>query len=585
MNPALLFLLRRSAANALRTKLRRLKSPRYLVPTLLGAVYFFVLLDPFSFRGRGLHAPRDPGGAVLLEWGLAAGILLMASLSWILPVRGVPLAFLEPEVALLFPAPVTRKDLVRYKLLELQKYLLFIPVFIGLMNLGNMGPLRAAFLAIGSWLGLTALTLHGIGAKMTRLSLAEHGWSGVRRSLVPLLVVAAYLGFVVLTLPAFPGPREGGRWQEQVTAWLGTLGESPAGWALLPIRLLVRPFFAEGPAEFALRAAGLAAMVALLCAWVLRTDVAFEEAAAAQAETLARRIEDAKKGRITSPDPGKAARRNPFPLSPSGIPETAFIWKSVAELVRGLSPRLLIFLFTGAAIAIPIALGEVRTRGDVGEVILAAAAACMAMLAGLLVLLGPAMVGVNLRHDMERVEILKTFPLSGSRLVRCSLAGTLAPVAAFQAVLVLGAVLLFPSLPKAEIPPAWRLAAAVLGIAGLPAITAISAAVDAALVLYFPSWVKPGQPVAQGGMEGMGYGMLSGIVKMAALLVGLLPALPGILLGVLGAKVAGPLYGPALAIAGGLLGAALVFGEVWLLTLLLGRRFERFDPAEEGLVA
>ncbi len=167
----------------------------------------------------------------------------------------------------------------------------------------------------------------------------------------------------------------------------------------------------------------------LLYLWVIRTDVAFEEAAAAQAVTLARTIEAAKKGRITSGEPGKPARKNPFPLSPSGPPETAFVWKSVSELVRGVSPRLLVFVFVALMIAVPIALDIAGKHGDAGQGFLGAAAVCMAFLAGILVFVGPSMVGVNLRHDMERVEVLKTFPLTGGRLVRCSLAGTLGPIA------------------------------------------------------------------------------------------------------------------------------------------------------------
>jgi ABC-2 type transport system permease protein len=589
VNPALLFLLRRSAANAFRAKLRRLKSPRYLVPTVLGAGYFLLLLDPFDLRGRPRRfspSAAAAGEGLAWEFLLAMGLVLLCTLSWVLPVRGSPLAFLEPEVAHLFPAPVTRKDLVRYKLLDLQKYLIFLPVIIGLLNMSRQGPVRAAFLGIGAWLGFTALSLHGIGAKMTRLSLAEHGWSGVRRALVPFFVVASYLAFVILTVPPLPeisGPANLGR---DLDPWFVALDRSPAGWALYPFRLVVRPLFTTEFLPFLLRAGGLSVLVAALYVWVMRTDVAFEEAAAAQAESLALRIDAAKKGKFSAADPGRKVRKNPIPLSPTGPPETAFVWKSVAESLRGLSPRLLVFVFITIAIAVPISLDLARGRGEAGEKMIMVAAILMGAGAGLLVFAGPAAVGVNLRQDLEKVEVLKTFPLTGARLVRCSLAGTLVPVAALQALLVVGGVLLFPSPDKVEFTPAWRVAVAFAGVLFLPAMTAISAAVDAAGVLYFPAWVKPGQQQVQGGMEGMGYGIVTGVVKILALALGLLvPAGLGSLLSFGTIAAGGSLYAPAAVVAGAVLGTALLGVEVWLLSLVLGRRFEAFDPAEEGLVA
>jgi ABC-2 type transport system permease protein len=590
LNPALLFLLKRSAVNALLSKLRRLKNPRYLVPTILGALYFlFVFGDGLLFR-TGRRGPvgdgsPDPEFRLVLEWGITAVVLIGGALSWLLPVRGAPLAFLESEVALLFPAPVTRRDLVRYKLLDYQRFFVLMPILVGLLNLPRLGVVRSIFVAVGAWLAFNAMSLHGMAAKMTRLSLAEHGRSGWRRNAIPLAVLVSYLAFVALAMPPLPEFRLDGDLKREITGWLARLSDSAAGWALLPIRLCVRPMFSDGLGEFALRTAGLAALVAALYAWVMRTDVAFEEAAAGQAEALGRQIEAAKKGRLTTGLPAKAPRRHPFPLAPTGSPEMAFAWKSTAEILRGLSPRLLILLFVGLAVAAPIAAGGLRERGEVGTKVLAFAAAGMGVIAGFLVIMGPAMVGTNLRGDMERVEVLKTFPLGGARIVRCSLAGTVLPIAAAQALLVAGAVLLFPSPPKFDLTLGWRLSIAAAAIACLPLLTAASAAVDAALVLYFPSWVKPGQAVAQGGMEGMGYGMLTGVGKILALGVGLLPAAPGIVLAVVGVKIGGELWAPLWVMAGGFVAAAGLAVEVWVMSAVLGRRFEDFDPAEEGLVA
>ena len=586
MNPALLFLVRRSFANGLRSRLLRLRKPRYLVPTVVGVAYFVLLFGNWGGDGgRAVAGPLEADTALALEWIVAGSTLLLAASAWFLPSRGAPLAFLEAEVALLFPAPVTRKDLVRYKLLDMQKYLLFSAVFIALLAGFRVGPLRGLFVLLGGWLVTNVLTLHGIGAKFTRQSLLDHGASGFRRQALPLALLAAYAGFVIRCAPAFPALDFAGRPGEQVLDWLRALGESPAGTALLPLRLLARPLLAPDLPAFLLGAAGVAAMLVPLYLWVVRSDVAFEEAAAAQAETLARRIEAARKGRFTVAEEGKPARRNPWRLAPHGPPEIAFAWKSVTEILRSFSPRLLVFLVVAIFVALPVAMSAAEGGGTPGKV---AAAVSLVLLVGaaFLVLGGPSFLGANLRQDLERVEVLKALPLTGPRLVRCSVAGTVLPVAAIQALLVVAGALLFPPTPKGEVNAAWRLAGAFSLVALLPAFTALSACVEAGGALFFPAWVRPGQPQVQGGMEGMGYGIVTGLGKMLAFgLGGAVPAGLGGAVAAAGIHFGGDLYAPASVMAGSLLAAAILLVEAWAICFVLGRRFERLDPAEEGMIA
>jgi len=591
VNPALLFLFRRSFVNMVRSWLRRLKSPRYLVPFLVGVAYYLLVFGPLGFVGRqrGSAGPAAPDGMgfVLWEWVFTALALFLAAGSWIFPVRGSPLAFLEADVALLFPAPLVRKDLVRYKLLDMQKYLVAAPVFFALMNVGRQGPVRALFILVGSWLAICVLAFHGVGAKFTRLSLAEHGRSGLRRQALPILLVLAYAAFVVVEappLPAFGGDADPLR---AVTDWLRALGRSPAGIALYPFRILCMPALAAGFPDFLLRTAVLAGVAALLYAWILRNDVAFEEAAAAQAESLARRIEAARKGRFGAAEPGKAPRKNPWRLGSAGSPEVAFVWKSVTETLRSLSPRFVVFAVMSVVLAVLFGRDYAHGKGTMGEVVLVIAAGCLAAFAALLVFAGPSFLGVNLRQDLERVEILKALPLKGSRLVRCSLAGTVLPVAALQALLVVLAVILFPALPKApDLTPAWRIAAAFVGVLALPCVTALSASVDAAGALLFPAWVRPGQAQGAGGMEGMGYGIVTMLAKVVVLGLGAgIPLGIGVGVGFAIFALGGPLLGPAGAMAGVLAGAVLVLAELWVLCRLLGARFDRLDPSEEGMIA
>jgi ABC-2 type transport system permease protein len=586
VNPALLFLVRRSFVNAVKSKFLRLKNPRYLVPTIVGIAYFVLVFGPFrdGSRGRDWTPPAASGPSPFMEWGFTAAVLVFAAAAWVFPARGTPLGFSESEVALLFPSPLSRKELVRYKLLDMQKYLVVTPIFFAVFNIDRLGLLRSIFLLVGTWLALTVMTLHGIGAKMTRLSLAEHGGSGLRRQLLPLLLVAGYATFVVLQAPALPDFGSLDKPMEAAAAWLRALGESPAGKALYPFRILVLPAMATGVDQFLVRTAILGGMAFALYFWILRNDVAFEEAAAAHAGLMAARVEAARKGRFATATPGKPPRKNPWRLGLDGSPEVAFAWKSVTEILRAFSPRLVLFMVVALGVALPFAL---KAGGSPQERTRATVSVLMAVGAGLLVLGGSSFLGVNLRQDLERVEVLKTLPLSGPRLVRSSVAGSVLPIGVVQAFLLLGAAALFPATSKAPgFTAGWRVAVAFAGIVGLPCLAALSASVDAGLALYFPGWFKPGQTQQMGGMEGMGYGIVSTLGKVFVLgLAMLVPGTIGVLSGVVGVNFAGPLFGPAVVMAGALTGAAVVLVEVWVLSGILGRRFERLDPAEEGMIS
>ena len=93
MNPALFFLVRRSLANGLKSRLMRLKSPRYLVPTLVGVLYLVFLFGSGAFFGDGGPSSAQPGGArdrsasLFFEWGIALGLMLMASAAWMRKIR------------------------------------------------------------------------------------------------------------------------------------------------------------------------------------------------------------------------------------------------------------------------------------------------------------------------------------------------------------------------------------------------------------------------------------------------------------------------------------------------------------------
>ncbi|MCK6479038.1 MAG: putative ABC exporter domain-containing protein [Planctomycetes bacterium] len=597
MNPALLYLLRRSAVNGFLARLRRLRSPRYLVPTVVGLAYFVLVFGgPFGRDASGPPAglPPDLQGEIaarealrqglLLEWGIAAALLLLASLSWLLPSRGPPLPFLESDVAMLFPAPVSRRELVRYKLLDIQKYIVPSTLFLSLLFGMQRGAGSVLRYALGGILFFNLMSLHGVASKLTRLSLLEHGVAGWKRQAPVLGALLGIAAVSVLGAPPFPS-LEGGGFARELEDWLVAFGESPGGWALYPFRLPGRLFASPDLPAFLLNCLPVVLLLGLLYLWVDRSDAAFEEAAAENATKLAGRMEAVRRGRFgRTLEPGTKVRPSLFRLAPTGPPETAFVWRSFTETFRHVSPRFLLLLLLPLVVMLPMVLSSGEDDGGppAGRILLTV---IPLVLSGLLVFGGPALLGCSLKGDLEMAEVLKTLPIPGPRLFRGYLAASVAPGAVLSLLLVGVAALAVPSTAKAPVTPAWRLAGFMALAMVQPSLMALSALVDSGAALLFPGWVRPGQGQPQGGAEGMGYGIVTMLAKVLLLLLGGgIPVGLGALVVVAAGAAGGDLLLPAGVLAGGVLAAAAIHAEIWIASEMLGGRFDSLDPSAEGLL-
>ena len=591
VNPALLYLVRRSMFNALRERLKRLRSPRYFIPFLVGLAYFALVFGAGSF---GDHPTPDPGSrggdrddapVLLIEWGGALGVLLLATLSWILPSKGPPLPFLESDVAMLFPAPLRRRELVWYKLLDLQKYfvpsVVFLSLFLGLRN-GWQGMVRYQ---VGGLLVFNLMTFYGVAVKLTRQSLLDHGVAGWKRTAPVLGLLAAVAAAGWLGAPPFPELQGEEGMREGIEGWLAAFSRSPAGWALLPFRLPFRMFLAPDLGSFLLHALPVLLLLLALAAWITVSDAAFEESAAEFATKLSSRIEAARKGKLgRTVEPGQKVRRSPFRLAPAGPPETAFVWRSLTETLRHVSPRFLIVLAVLAAVLLPIAADMGRTSKGVplGAAVISVVSIGLSVM---LVIGGPTLLGCSLRNDLEMAEVLKSLPVPGPRLFRSYLASAVAPSALLGLALALVAAATFPATPKVPVTAAWRIAGFLSISLVLPALMALSALVDAGASLLFPGWVRPGEG-SQRGMETMGTNIVTMLAKMLLLLVGGgIPLGLGALLAAAVFALGGELLLPAGVMAGALLAAAGMLVEVWIASEMLGSRFDALDPSAEGLLS
>ena len=172
MNDALRYLLWHSARNRMRGQVARLKRPRYLLAVLAGGLYFGTLL----FNSRMPSPLTGSTSSAIGQLIYTAIIFVTVASGWIFGSDRPALAFTEAEVQLLFPAPLSRSALVRYKVAQAQIVVLFsVIIWVVLLRRGGT-TLPFWMRAVSLWIILSTLYLHRVGASLVRTSDAPTRW-------------------------------------------------------------------------------------------------------------------------------------------------------------------------------------------------------------------------------------------------------------------------------------------------------------------------------------------------------------------------------------------------------------------------
>jgi ABC-2 type transport system permease protein len=565
MNGAYAYLVVRSVRNRLGRQVARLRRPRYLLALLLGLTYLYVVV----VHQRPAPAIPSFDTSRWAELLLATGALLAVAWAWVIGSERRALAFSPAEVTFLFAGPVTRRQLVRFKLLVSQTVVLLnVALWTFLLSRERLG-VSVWLRALSLWVLLTTFSLHRLGASFVRTSLLEHGRFGVRRRVVSLALALALAATVAWAVAdAMPALRSA--WHAGLRPWLAALAamaEGPiAGAALAPFRLAVRPLVSRNADEWARAMLPALLLLGLHFVWVLRADAAFEESAAEAAYARAR----ARAGRREAPPPRSARTRLPLPrLAPTGAPAVALAWKNTVAALRSPRTPVVLALFgLGAVLAAWLA-----TLGDGGP---AEALGWLAtMWSGLLLVAGPQWVRNDLRGDLLKLDLLRSYPLRGSAVVAAETASSALVLTGLQLGLLVIGWLAFLSDPVDA--PGLGARTMLLGFAALllPVVNGLGMLIHNGAAILLPGWVHLGSG-RPSGVEALGQNMLV-LVGFAALLGVALapPAAAGAGLYLLLEPSLGT-WGLLPAVAGA---GALVGVEGWVMVRRLGAAFERLDPA------
>jgi hypothetical protein len=571
---AALYLARRSLANAMRRRLARLRQPKYLIGFAVGlAYYYWMFLRP---RGQstagGLPGSAAEGIAIL-------GLATLIAIGWLFGSSRSPLVFTPAETHFLFTAPLTRRQVLNFKLLRSQLPLFLSSLLSVLLFSGGHFPATRVLRVLGLWLVFAALQMHSGVTALVRQSLEEHGVTAVRRRLGALVVLAGVAGVAAFTLRAQLPALQGAFAADPASgfdALAALLHRGALGVLTWPLAALVRPTLAPDLATFAARLPAALLVVALHYVWLIRSSIAFEEVAVESAERMARRIAAWRSGRRLPPAGGPSKRTRPplTRLKSTGSPLRAIAWKNIQAEWRGSGVRLPVLIAIGVAgVAWVASLGEAAGTG------LQVVALLFLAVWAMTVVFGPYALRNDLRSDLQLWDLLKTYPLRGADLVAGEVLGPVTVLTGVAWGCLFGAFVVSLAFAVPGFPIAERVAVLLAAAIATPVLLGVTTLIQNAAVLFFPAWITLG-PSRAAGIEMLGQRLVTVVGSQLLLAIALIPAVATGAVAIAIAGLAG-VAGVWLAVPG-TAGLAITLGfEAMLAVAWLGRVFDRSDPAAE----
>jgi ABC-2 type transport system permease protein len=561
-----------SFKNRIVVRVKRLRNPRYLVSTIVGLAYFWFMFLRRSHMQMAKIVTMSGFHVGELGRDVASlAIFLLLLLVWAAPQQSGGVELSEAEIGFLFTAPLSRAQLLLYKLFRSIPPLLFSVFFMTLFGFRQAK-------AIGLLTGFAVLTVYMmmVGQARARLKVARIGFL-IRTAVV--LAIAIGVGW--LFVHELGGP-------EQLRPALQALGagkaqaaidvaEAPFHHPLLRTLLFLPRIFAMAlfPATTLQLFVSILALLAFgyICFLLAaRVSVSFEEASmAVSKKRLDRnlRMQGRRAGRqflIRRLPP-------PFRLSPLGAPEVAIVWKNVTAAMRmGLPALVIIGLIFGVNMIQGLKAHDSSLQSLFTMLALFYAAAFP--------FFGTAVFTQDLRLDLPRIELLKGYPISGERLVAAELAAPLTIVSVIELMFLSGAAILASRLAH---PGKLALAADPKSIVlallfTIPLIGAQLVIRNAAPILL-PAWAMRSKEEPRGFvMTGQRLVMLFGNLLILSIVL-----LPAFLLFIPALLLAGHYFPDnpvALALAS-VPSVAVLCLEVFIGVKALGAQFEKIDVTND----
>jgi hypothetical protein len=537
VHPALLTLILLQGKALARRSARTARSPRGIIFVALAVVLLAAWLVPGIMRQY--VGDRLPPATARTMFPMAMLGLCVVNLVTSLGDRAV--AFLPPEVHLLFPAPFSRRELLGYKLLKSTAGAVFTASIFSVL----FGRYTQLWIAgwFGIFLALVFQQLFAMSVVLIGQTLGERAYTRGRAA-----IVTGLIGLGVIAI--IPFLRSGRR--HTFTDLAAAFRESAVGGVLLApfdvfARIVVAPTLFPDVVPWTVLALAMIGVLVVLVMWL---DAQYLETAAAAGQRIHARVQRVRLGlaplRVHR---GLTWRVPPLPRLGGAGP---IAWRQLTTALRqsrGIVTMLLVICVAFALMLEMVDLGGSRT------------AVTRVVVGGLfwLTFTFSNVLRFDFRGDIDHLDTLKALPVSPAAVSGAQLVAPVAVMALCQAcLLAVITVVLSP-------PPRLILNA----LAFVVPFDILLIAVENLIFLWFPTRMNP---VSPGDLEGWGRQMLVFVLKMIVLMILCSVALG---FGFLASWFASD------AVPGLIMGTTLTVMLLQAVGFLrvLGAAFRRFDPS------
>lgn len=475
--------------------------------------------------------------AVLMHDYLAAGLLLMTSYSILFSSGEATVHFTPSEVAFLFPAPITRRQLFSYKLLNSLMGMSGLALIFSLMISAPLALIPARYLAI--LLTLCFLSLVTMNVAFLRAVLREKLHRSIRWGLSAVIVF--------LLLSATAQSSDSIRALDLRGAMIAFQATTAGGYLLAPFQVFAKAVWAPDWPTFLKFGAMILAVDCGLLLLAYRLDALSLESALAYSEKVAARMKAIRSrgvwnaiGTQTSAVSGRRIPQFPFwnGLGP-------IIWQRLTTTYRASSRVFwllaVVVVCTGSVVYL---IGTSKTDPTVAPM---AGVIAMAYLTFL--------ISMSIQNDIERVSFLKSLPIGTTSIVLGDLIGFPILLALIQSLFIVVEACFFSTAAY------WLLCALMLT---LP-YNMLVFGIDKLVFYVYPTRLAKGAP---GDFQAAGKQMMFVMLKMIMFMVAVMAV----------AVVAVPVglisQSPLLAVAAAWF---MMMAECVILVPLLNLAFRRFD--------
>ena len=552
-------LVRLKLRGTLRKQFRRLRTPSGALFGLLGLALMAFWIGSLVFGWRsGLASSIDDDLRVPAARAVYAclGIVTLASA---LNHRGLYVP--KEEIERLFSAPVTRRDIVCYRLVVNFGRALLGAVILGLAARGSARVPLFGF--VGAFVTVATLPVLGQALSIVAGDAENRILSRLPKKTLRTFAFLAALFVWAIVFAAFVGEGE----VSDVLADIGVEGgvesllDHPfARWTTWPLYPWAAMTMAPDLPTFALWGGVCLASWVLLFVFTTRLSVDFRELSLATSADVANKLRRARLGGLGA-SAGRASTRTAgwrLPWLFGRGPYGAIAWRKLLAIVRKARGTVL----TSLGVVVFVTILASSLGGD--ELEEALTAGLMIALFGTVYLSG--LLRFDYRDELDQMQVIKAWPVR--------------PARAFAAMLLPQALLITCVVAAAQAtrflivggPPEL-----FLGMIGLQPLLAFTfAALDNMVFLYAPVRYVPGQ---DGALHHSGRMVVTLILKGAVLVLVVAAVVGAGFAASWGAELAGlPGHaGAAAALAGG-----IVLGAIdWGLILMGGVFLRRFDVARD----